>query len=144
MNHVKHYTDIEQVRFPDMTIQYDLRSVEFLLPALSVQPLVENAVKHGIKSLRNETHGNITIKIFEENGNVVFRISNTSAGIDKETVENANISLKSGEMPSSKNIGLKNVNKRIQLVFGDMYGCQVYADDNVFTVEMKIPKIENL
>ena len=111
---------------------------------LSMQPIIENAVKHGIKSLRNETKGNITIKIFEENDNIVFRISNTSAGIDKETVENANISLKSGEMPSSKNIGLKNVNKRIQLVFGDMYGCQVYADDTVFTVEMKIPKIENL
>ena len=111
---------------------------------LSMQPIIENAVKHGIKSLRNETKGNITIKIFEESDNIVFRISNTSAGIDKETVENTNISLKSGEMPSSKNIGLKNVNKRIQLVFGDMYGCRVYADDNMFTVEMKIPKIENL
>ena len=51
MEHVRHYVDIEHVRFPDMEVRFELRSGDFLLPALSVQPLVENAIKHGLMGL---------------------------------------------------------------------------------------------
>ena len=111
---------------------------------LSMQPLIENAVKHGIKSLRNETKGIITIRIFADSDNVVFRISNTSLKADNTNLHTINQSLKAGEMPSSKNIGLKNVNKRTKLVFGEQYGCSVSSEGDVFTVEMVIPAIRNL
>lgn len=63
MEHVRCYANIEQTRFPDITVHFDLQSEDFLLPALSVQPLVENAVKHGLMKL--EEGGSITISTFE-------------------------------------------------------------------------------
>lgn len=111
---------------------------------LSMQPIIENAIKHGIKSLRNETKGVIKIQIFSSGENVVFCISNTSSTIDTQTLDAINSSLESGEMPASKNIGLKNVNKRIRLVFGEEYGCRVYTKEDTFIVETTIPKVDEL
>ena len=101
MNHVKHYTDIEQVRFPDMTIQYDLRSVEFLLPALSVQPLVENAIKHGLMGL--EEGGIVTISAYETNESYVVEVTDDGVGFDMNA-----------GYDETKHVGIKNIRGRIE------------------------------
>ena len=101
MNHVKHYTDIEQVRFPDMTIQYDLRSVEFLLPALSVQPLVENAIKHGLMGL--EEGGIVTISAYETADNYVVEVTDDGVGFDMDA-----------GYDETKHVGIKNIRARIE------------------------------
>ena len=101
MNHVKHYTDIEQVRFPDMTIQYDLRSVEFLLPALSVQPLVENAIKHGLMGL--EKVGIVTISAYETEEYYVVEVADDGVGFDI-----------SAGYDETKHVGIKNIRGRIE------------------------------
>ena len=48
MDHVRHYISIENVRFPDMTFSFEMNSVDFHIPALTIQPIVENAIKHGL------------------------------------------------------------------------------------------------
>ena len=101
MNHVKHYTDIEQVRFPDMTIQYDLRSVEFLLPALSVQPLVENAIKHGLMGL--EEGGIVTISAYETDEFYVVEVTDDGVGFDMNA-----------GYDETKHVGIKNIRGRIE------------------------------
>ena len=101
MNHVKHYTDIEQVRFPDMTIQYDLRSVEFLLPALSVQPLVENAIKHGLMGL--EEGGIVTISAYETDESYVVEVTDDGVGYDMNA-----------GYDETKHVGIKNIRGRIE------------------------------
>ena len=101
MNHVKHYTDIEQVRFPDMTIQYDLRSVEFLLPALSVQPLVENAIKHGLMGL--EKGGIVTISAYETEIHYVVEVTDDGVGFDMNA-----------GYDETKHVGIKNIRARIE------------------------------
>ena len=101
MNHVKHYTDIEQVRFPDMTIQYDLRSVEFLLPALSVQPLVENAIKHGLMGL--EEGGIVTISAYETKESYVVEVTDDGVGFDMNV-----------GYDETKHVGIKNIRGRIE------------------------------
>ena len=101
MNHVKYYTDIEQVRFPDMTIQYDLRSVEFLLPALSVQPLVENAIKHGLMGL--EEGGIVTISAYETEKNYVVEVTDDGVGFDMDA-----------GYDETKHVGIKNIRGRIE------------------------------
>ena len=101
MNHVKHYTDIEQVRFPDMTIKYDLRSVEFLLPALSVQPLVENAIKHGLMGL--EQGGKVTISAYETNEHYVVEVIDDGVGFDMNA-----------GYDETKHVGIKNIRGRIE------------------------------
>ena len=105
MNHVKHYTDIEQVRFPDMTIQYDLRSVEFLLPALSVQPLVENAIKHGLMGL--EKGGIVTISAYETDKFYVVEVTDDGVGFDMNA-----------GYDETKHVGIKNIRGRIEAMCG--------------------------
>ena len=105
MNHVKHYTDIEQVRFPDMTIQYDLRSVEFLLPALSVQPLVENAIKHGLMGL--EEGGIVTISAYETKEYYVVEVTDDGVGFDMNA-----------GYDETKHVGIKNIRGRIEAMCG--------------------------
>ena len=105
MNHVKHYTDIEQVRFPDMTIQYDLRSVEFLLPALSVQPLVENAIKHGLMGL--EEGGIVTISAYETKEYYVVVVTDDGVGFDMNA-----------GYDETKHVGIKNIRGRIEAMCG--------------------------
>ena len=105
MNHVKHYTDIEQVRFPDMTIQYDLRSVEFLLPALSVQPLVENAIKHGLMGL--EEGGIVTISAYETENSYVVEVTDDGVGFDMNA-----------GYDETKHVGVKNIRGRIEAMCG--------------------------
>jgi hypothetical protein len=101
MNHVKYYTDIEQVRFPDMTIQYDLRSVEFLLPALSVQPLVENAIKHGLMGL--EEGGIVRISAYETEKYYVVEVTDDGVGFDMNA-----------GYDETKHVGIKNIRGRIE------------------------------
>ena len=105
MNHVKYYTDIEQVRFPDMTIQYDLRSVEFLLPALSVQPLVENAIKHGLMGL--EEGGIVTISAYETEKYYVVEVTDDGVGFDMNA-----------GYDETKHVGIKNIRGRIEAMCG--------------------------
>ena len=105
MNHVKHYTDIEQVRFPDMTIQYDLRSVEFLLPALSVQPLVENAIKHGLMGL--EEGGIVTISAYETDDSYIVEVTDDGVGFDMNA-----------GYDETKHVGIKNIRGRIEAMCG--------------------------
>lgn len=105
MNHVKHYTDIEQVRFPDMTIQYDLRSVEFVLPALSVQPLVENAIKHGLMGL--EEGGIVTISAYETDSHYVVEVKDDGVGFDSTM-----------GYDEKKHVGIKNIRGRIEAMCG--------------------------
>ena len=71
LKHVEYYINIEKVRFPDMNIAYDVDATGFVLPALSVQPLVENAIKHGL--MRLETGGTVLIRSYETPTHFVWK-----------------------------------------------------------------------
>ena len=126
MNHVKNYTDIEQVRFPDMTIQYDLRSVEFLLPALSVQPLVENAIKHGLMGL--EEGGIVTISAYETDEFYVVEVADDGVGFDTSAL-----------LDDRKHVGLRNIRERLKVMVNGTL--EIESTVGVGTkVLIKIPK----
>ena len=126
MNHVKHYTDIEQVRFPDMTIQYDLRSVEFLLPALSVQPLVENAIKHGLMGL--EEGGIVTISAYETEKYYVVEVTDDGVGFDMNA-----------GYDETKHVGIKNIRGRIEAMCGGSLSIESKIGSGT-KATIKIPK----
>ena len=70
LQHVEYYVNIEKVRFPDMCIEYRLETTDFVLPALTVQPLVENAIKHGL--MRLEKGGSVIIKDIDDGLNLAY------------------------------------------------------------------------
>lgn len=107
IEHVKHYTAIEHVRFPDINIQYDLRSDEFFLPALSIQPLVENSIKHGLMGL--ESGGCVTISTYETDNAYCVCVKDNGVGFDTTT-----------PLPSHghKHLGISNIRERIEIMCG--------------------------
>jgi signal transduction histidine kinase len=105
LEHVRCYTEIELIRFPDMTVCYDIQTEDFLLPALTVQPMVENAIKHGLMGL--EEGGTVTISAYEELTDYCVCVSDDGIGFDV-----------SGMTDSKKHIGIRNVRERLQTMCG--------------------------
>lgn len=103
IEHVRYYVDIEQIRFPDMQVVYDLKASDFMLPALTVQPLVENAIKHGLMGL--ESGGTVLVSTYETEDAFCVRIQDNGVGFDTENMRN-----------DGRHIGIKNIRERIEIM----------------------------
>ena len=108
LKHIEYYVNIEKVRFPDMSIEYDIGTTDFLLPALSVQPLVENAIKHGL--MRLETGGTVVIRTFETPAHFCVEVKDNGAGFDTSI-----------PIEEKKHVGLRNIRGRLKaMVNGEL------------------------
>ena len=108
IKHVEYYVNIEKVRFPDMNIEYDVETTEFVLPALSVQPLVENAIKHGL--MRLETGGTVVIRSYETPTHFCVEVKDDGVGFDTSL-----------PIDDKKHVGLRNIRGRLKaMVNGDL------------------------
>ena len=108
LKHVEYYVNIEKVRFPDMNIEYDVGVTDFILPALSVQPLVENAIKHGL--MRLETGGTVRIHSYETTTHFCVEVTDDGIGFDTDA-----------PMDEKKHVGLRNIRGRLNaMVNGDL------------------------
>ena len=109
LKHVEYYVNIEKVRFPDMNIEYDVETTEFVLPALSVQPLVENAIKHGL--MRLETGGTVVIRSYETPTHFCVEVKDDGVGFDTSL-----------PIDEKKHVGLRNIRGRLKaMVNGDLF-----------------------
>ena len=110
IEHTRVYAEIEKVRFPNIDVIYEIRDVDFLLPALTIQPLVENAIKHGV---RIRKHGMVRILTECRQGTHIITVEDNGKGFDK----NKAVRERGGEeYESGEHIGLKNVQERIELM----------------------------
>ena len=101
LKHIEYYVNIEKVRFPDMSVEYDVETMEFVLPALSVQPLVENAIKHGL--MRLETGGTVKIHAYETPTHFCVAVTDDGVGFDTEA-----------PLDEKKHVGLRNIRGRLR------------------------------
>ncbi|HDG1691162.1 TPA: sensor histidine kinase [Kluyvera georgiana] len=111
---IKDYIAIEQARFGDkLTVIYDIDDeVNCVIPSLLIQPLVENAIVHGIQ--RSKGKGVVTISIAESGNRVRIAVRDTGPGIDPLVIAR----VEANEMPGNK-IGLLNVHHRVKLLYGE-------------------------
>ena len=111
---IKDYIAIEQARFGDkLTVIYDIdEEVNCSIPSLLIQPLVENAIVHGIQPCKGK--GVVTISVAECGNRVRIAVRDTGHGIDPKVIER----VESNEMPGNK-IGLLNVHHRVKLLYGE-------------------------
>ena len=105
IEHTKLYTEIEKVRFPDIDVEYDLEQTAFSLPALTVQPIVENAIRHGV---RGREHGVVRVVSKKEGNCFEIAISDNGVGFDVNTPA----------APEKQHIGISNVRDRIESMCG--------------------------
>ncbi len=133
LRYVEKYLRLEQARFGErlkVRVQVDPEVLQAVLPVLSLQPLVENAVRHGVE--RQPDGGLVAIEGIDLGNDVALRVSDSGDGIDPERARDA----LAGEGPG---IGLGNVHGRLQSTFGEGYGLQIESGPGT-TVVMTLPK----
>jgi two-component system LytT family sensor kinase len=119
LEHVERYLRLEQARFRDylhVAIEVPDETLDAVVPAMSVQPLVENAVRHGVE--RRAGTGRVTITAHAINGDVELRVSDDGVGIEPERVP---VVLAGG----GAGIGISNVDARLRATFGERYALRI-------------------
>ena len=137
--HVRSYLQIQRARYKDIleyTIQIDPALRETRLPKLTLQPLVENALYHGIKLKRGK--GCIYITSRAEGPDVLLQITDDGAGMPPARLEELNRAIASGERVG---FGLVTVHERLRLLFGPPYGLTLSSREGAgTTVTVRIPR----
>ena len=117
----------------------DDKYLSYTLPKLTIQPLVENAIVHGIE--RMEYGGCVTLNATEDEEFFRIIVSDNGAGIQEESLQALNRSLESDGVPYNGRIGITSVHKRLRLYYGDCYGLKIYSDGQKGTaVEIYLPR----
>lgn len=135
---VTHYVTIQRFRFEErLDFQLDVQGdyLSTMVPKLSLQPLVENAVNYGVEQMLEPCR--ITIRAREEDGRLLIAVEDTGPGMDAGFLDR----LKSGECkPNGSGVGMRNIDDRIKLLFGESYGLHVESERGAGTkVEMALP-----
>ena len=109
LSHIENYLKLEKFRFGDeLKVNYDIKEKNFFIPALSVQPLVENAVKHGI--CEKENGGTLTLKTYRDGEYIVIEVSDDGIGFDAEKLIS--------EDKERSHIGIQNTRERLKQMIG--------------------------
>ncbi|MDB1922382.1 sensor histidine kinase [Clostridium tertium] len=132
LKQVKDYIEIEKARFGDkLNVIYDIDDVDIKIPSLTIQPLVENAIVHGI--LKDTHNGTVKISLKDKGEKVKISIIDSGVGISEEMINN----IYTDNVPEKK-IGLYNVHSRIKLIYGD--GLKIKRLDKGTMIEFYINK----
>ena len=124
--HVRSYLEIQQVRYQDIlryeiTVPEDL--YEYKIPKITIQPLVENALYHGIKNKRGQ--GTITITGERSENGFVLYVRDNGIGMTQERLNEVRAGIQKLSSTGKEIYGLYNVNERIRLNFGETYGISI-------------------
>ena len=103
LEHTRLYADIEILRFPNIRVEYRIEDTQFRIPALTIQPLVENAIRHGVRSRED---GLVTISTVRE------------AGAHRITVRDNGVGFDPKHRQDESHIGLQNVKERVERMCG--------------------------
>lgn len=145
IKYTKKYINILALRYGDLfDIEWEIDEsiLSYTIIKICLQPIIENAVYHGIKQKNDK--GLIKIKGLCDDNNIILIVSDDGVGIEKDALDELNKTLSETSFTNEKShIGLSNVNQRIKIIFGDSYGIHVESTVGVGTdVYVTIPKKE--
>jgi two-component system sensor histidine kinase YesM len=137
LEHVKNYLTIQKIRYKDR-LDYRIEVDEDIKPLrivkIILQPLVENAIYHGIKN--NSAAGSVVITGHRTEKGIDLAVRDDGAGMDRDTLERVRRRLDPG------GVGIRNVDERIKLYFGNEYGLEFESrEDEGTTVFIHLPAI---
>ncbi len=141
--HIKNYLEIQRYRYQDIldySIDFEEDILDYHIQKLTLQPIVENALYHGIKNKRGG--GKITVTGKKDGDDIVFVVEDNGIGMNEEGLERLR-KLISGEivLDDQRGFGMANVEKRLEMLYGKEYGMTVDSRyDEGTTVTVRIPK----
>lgn len=141
LRNTENYLYIQKERYSDI-ITYHMSAAEnclkYKIPKMTLQPLVENAIYHGLKE--KEEGGCISIEVMESEEFVIVEVIDDGIGMEPEIFDSI---LEKKDERGKKHFGLKNVHERLQLYFGEEYGLSIDKEKKTGTcIRIRIPKIE--
>lgn len=144
LRHVKAYLAIEEARFVEkLRVTYEIDDAALLvkIPPLTLQPIVENAVKHGIKNMEQDSHIQIVI---QKNGDgTTVLVADNGQGMNEERIDQLGKQIISSEKGSG--IALYNVNRRLVMMFGEKASLQIESEpENGTRISFLIPNAEEI
>ena len=127
IDHVRQYLFIQKQRYGEKLL-YEIKELkqynDYKIPKLILQPLVENAIYHGIKEMNRQ--GRIRVSVSENDTQLIVSIYDNGRGFVASETTNATLVRLGG-------VGLKNVNQRLQLQFGKSYHMEIKSEENTYT-----------
>lgn len=142
--HVRSYLEIQHYRYQDIleySLDFDDSIMEYHIQKLTLQPIVENALYHGIKNKRGL--GKITVTGKESGEDIVFTVEDNGIGMKESELEKLRDLISGKEINDRQHgFGMANVEKRLEMQYGEKYGMTVestYGEGTVVTV--RIPKV---
>ncbi len=135
IENIKKYLFIQTLRYSDRIgyrIQIDEAILDYRIPAMVLQPIIENALYHGLETKKEGGEVLITGKVWSEN-NLLITISDNGKGIDPKLLQILNNAHSTCEISQKLGIGIKNPNSRIKHLFGKEYGITIESTINVGT-----------
>lgn len=127
INHAMAYSKIEMVRFDNVDVKFEVLDKDFKLPVLTIEPLVENAIKYGVRA---KEQGIVEVKTYKENNKHILVIKDNGIGFD---VNNIN---KDGK----NHVGLENVRMRIENMVGGTFKVESVINEGT-TITITIPEV---
>ena len=128
LDHTRLYAEIEMTRFDNIRVEYDIQDTDFKLPALTVQPMVENAIRHGVRA-REE--GRVLVASHLRNGWHEVVIEDNGIGFDEKKMDST----------KGSHIGIRNVRERIEKMCGGTFVIKSNVDEGT-KVTIRIPQGE--
>ena len=144
LKHLKNYMFVMNVRMNDsihLTIDIPADVLKMRVPRLSLQPLVENAISHGLRNKRGEK--NIGIRAHKTDTEILLIIEDNGVGMSEEMLEKVRTMDSEQALSTGTSIGLINIAARLKLLFGREYGLEVESGEQEgTTVTLHIPLIQ--
>ena len=129
LKHTKTYVEIEKTRFDNITVTYDIQDRDFSLPPLTLQPLVENAIRHGVR-IRDKGIIEVTARKIEGFHEILIR--DNGKGFDVQTLEDVDES----------HIGIRNVRDRVERLCGGTVTIDSRINEGTLVI-IRLPVMEN-
>jgi Predicted signal transduction protein with a C-terminal ATPase domain len=143
IEHARNYLTIQNIRYKNKftyDIQVDEKTLNFASIKLIIQPLIENAIYHGMEFMGGD--GEILVKTYIKDNDLYIDVIDNGLGMLQEVADTLLTSESKVEKKGS-GIGLKNVHERIQIYFGKNYGLKIYSEpDEGTTISIHMPCVD--
>lgn len=140
IEHAQNYLEIQQYRYKNQftyTFDVDPECLDYYCNKITLQPIIENAIIHGLDLLVEE--GRINVRVHQEGDDILFCVEDNGVGMSPEQA----VAILNEDSHDRTGIGIKNVNDRLKIYFGGQYGLRVVSELDVGTrVEIRMPKIK--
>lgn len=143
--HAEYYMSIQSIRYKNKftyAVEADESIAKKATVKLILQPMIENAIIHGMAYMDEDDGGHIVVRAYEKDGQLIMEVEDNGCGMTKERMEEIRNGKNQGKTLGS-GIGMGNVRERIKIYFGNAYGVQMFSEPDEGTlIRMNMPLMD--